>query len=365
MKRIKSYISDSYVFSQILETTIFPQNCWFLTADVINLYPSIVISDGLTQLKRALRLCNFLEDMIMYILDLTNWVLTNNYFLFGDSIWFQKKGTAMGTSLAVVFANIYLAMLETDCFEICRADPNFKMPLLYNRFVDDKTSIFVDKRSGEIFITNFNKMRPNSIKDTYSLSDTNAIFLDIEYFKGPRFLATGLLDTKIYQKTMNNYLYIPPFSAHSKINMTSVIVSMLQRYRMFCNNSDDYISLKQLYYDRLLARGYTRENLLTIFSTNLDRDTLREKRNIKNKSNLDKILPPIFKIINTPRIQNMNITSLLKYTDQVHMDKDSHLFIPQKEPFMSLKRPRNLADYLVTSKFNSLVTPSIIRNSDQ
>ena len=74
--------------------------------------------------------------------------------------------------------------------------------------------------------------------------------------------------------------------------------------------------------------------------------------------------PPLFKTVNTPRIQSMKIPPLLQYTDQVHMDKDSHLFIPQRQPFLCLKRPRNLANFLVSSKFNSLVTPSIARVPD-
>ena len=145
----------------LLETTRFPSSCWFLTADVINLFPSIVISDGLTQLRRALRLCKFSEDDIDFLIDLTGWVLSDNYFHFGDSIWYQKRGTAMGTPLALVFAAIYLAMLETDCFEKCKLNPEFSPPLLYRRFVDDKTGTFLEKKSGEIFMDTFNKLRPD------------------------------------------------------------------------------------------------------------------------------------------------------------------------------------------------------------
>jgi hypothetical protein len=99
-------------------------------------------------------------------------VLTNNYFIFGDTIWHQKKGTAMGTPLAVVFANIYLVVLEYDCFEKCKTDSEYKAALLYKRFVDDKIAIFPDRKSAEIFITNFNKMRPDFIRDTFEISDT-------------------------------------------------------------------------------------------------------------------------------------------------------------------------------------------------
>lgn len=353
MKNIRSYISDSYALSQLLEITQFPQDCIIMIADVVNLYPSIDINDGLLQLRRALIICNFPLKDIEYIIDLTHWVLTNNYFLFGDSIWHQIKGTAMGTPLAVVFANIYLAILELECFDMCKLNPAYKQTLLYKRFVDDKIAVFADRISGLIFIENWNILRPGFILDTFDFSDTSGIFMDMEFFKGPRFLATGHFDTKIYQKPMNSYLYIPPFSAHSKINYSAVILSTLKKYCMFSSADEDYLSQKSLYYNRLLARGYTSKDLLELFELSLDRQTLRDIRN--NKKKKEKILPPIFTIANTPRIIKMNITPLLRYTDSVHLDTDSHIFIPDRQPFLSLKRTTNLKDLLVSSKFNNSI----------
>ena len=155
-------------------------------------------------------------------------------------------------------------MLQTDCFEKCKLNPDFSPPLLHRRFVDDKTGIFLEKKSGEIFMDTFNKLRPHSIQDTFSLSNTSAIFMDIEYFKGPRFHATGFLDTRSYQKPKNNYLYIPPFSAHSKVNMQAVILSTLKGYCMFNTSHEDFLALKILYYNRLLDRGYTPTDLFKI-----------------------------------------------------------------------------------------------------
>lgn len=266
----------------------------------------------------------------------------------------QKKGTAMGTPLAVVFANIYLAMLELDCFEICKSNPEINPLYLYRRFVDDKIGIFSDKKTANIFMDNWNLMRPLSIKDTFEISDTSGKFMDLEFFKGPRFLATGYFDTKVYQKPMNSYLYIPPFSAHSKINYTAVILSTLKGYCMYCTSREDYESIKQLYYDRLLARGYIDSDLCNLFNILLDRQALRDDRNNKRKSK--KMLPLMFTTFNTPRIHQMEITPLLRYTDDVHLDTDSHIFIPQRQPFVSLKRTTNLKDLLVKSKFN---TPTI------
>ena len=183
----------------------------------------------------------------------------------------------------VVFANIYLAMLELECFDICNLNPEYTPVLLYRRFVDDKIGIFSNRKSGTIFMDNFNNLRPNFIQDTFEMSDISGIFMDLEFFKGPRFFLTGYFDTKTYQKPMNSYLYIPPFSAHSKINYSAVILSQLKNYCMYCSSPADYLSLKRVYYDRLLARGYTPKDLIELFELPLDRQNLRDKRNNNNK----------------------------------------------------------------------------------
>ena len=59
--------------------------------------------------------------------------MQNNIFKFGNTYWRQKIGAAMGTSLAVQYANTYVAILELEIII-----PTFKQNLpLYGRFIDD------------------------------------------------------------------------------------------------------------------------------------------------------------------------------------------------------------------------------------
>jgi hypothetical protein len=74
--------------------------------------------------------------------------------------------------------------------------------------------------------------------------------------------------------------------------------------------------------------------------------------------------PPIFQTTNTPRTTEMNIGLLLRYAEDVNKDKDAAFFIPLRQPIVSRKRTKNLANLLVTSKFNSLVTPFIVHTSE-
>ena len=92
----------------------------------------------------------------------------------------QIKGTAMGTPLAVSCANIYLTVLETQVLQRrLKNSPSFRRPILYKRFIDDILSIFEQASDGELFIEEFNKIRPGVIRLTHQISNDNGIFLDV------------------------------------------------------------------------------------------------------------------------------------------------------------------------------------------
>lgn len=46
------------------------------------------------------------------IIMLLGYILPNNYFLFGDLCYKQRKGTAIGSNVALIYAIIFMAVLE-------------------------------------------------------------------------------------------------------------------------------------------------------------------------------------------------------------------------------------------------------------
>ena len=55
-----------------------------------------------------------------------------------DKEYFQQIfGIIMGTNLAPILANIYLAMLQEELKNKCKQDINLKWPTLFLRFIDD------------------------------------------------------------------------------------------------------------------------------------------------------------------------------------------------------------------------------------
>ena len=99
-KLAKSFITQSSDLILDIENKQLSANCCLLTADVDALYPSIIIEDGLSALNAVL--LHFNSENRQLIVELAQWVLTNNFVAFSTRIFHQIRGTAMGTPFAVL-----------------------------------------------------------------------------------------------------------------------------------------------------------------------------------------------------------------------------------------------------------------------
>ena len=183
MKNIKSFINNSNELVCKLESITFSPNCYLLEADVENLYPSIVLEDGLKSLHKALSHHHWEAKNIDFIVELAHWVLTNNYIQFGDRYYLQKVGTAMGTPFAVIFACRHLAIIEIETLNMLLCDGH-NGPQLYYRYIDDIIAVFEYSEDAENFMSVFNNRRIGKRCPKYLVSDTSANFLYLTIFKG-------------------------------------------------------------------------------------------------------------------------------------------------------------------------------------
>ena len=104
--------------------------------DVVSLYPSIPIDDGIgavmDKLKKHASEVITLGLPLRDIESLLHFVLTNNYFKFGEATYRQKTGVAIGNHLAPPLAIIFMDQVEQAMLQ----SSSFKLEV-YHRFVDD------------------------------------------------------------------------------------------------------------------------------------------------------------------------------------------------------------------------------------
>ena len=108
-----------------------------------------------------------------YILDSLNLVLHNMYIEFNGDFYLQTSGTAMDTSLASNYANLFMDKFKTKDFA------NYPLkPFIWKRFVDDIFMVWthgIDQLNK--FVDYINDIHPTiKYTDEYSQSEVN--FLD-------------------------------------------------------------------------------------------------------------------------------------------------------------------------------------------
>jgi hypothetical protein len=378
-KQIKSYISNStdLILKLIQINNNLDKNCCLLTADVENLYPSIEITDGLLAIKNFLNTfqnTNSLElnkQDIECILECATFIIQNNYLEFGNSIWKQIKGTAMGTPFAVTYACIYMHEFEQTLFKkmLNSSKCLYDVPIYYFRYIDDIFGIFQLESSATNFVNEFNNLKENIIKLKITSIGNIVEILDLIV----SISTNDVITTKLYQKPNNMYLYLPPSSFHQPSVFKSFIQAEIKRYLVCCSNEIDFNLAVESFKLRLLARGFGLDFLNKVMNINIERNVLlkiaTQKNNINhNKSNkISTLIPIIFKSNYCERIKSMDIKNCLKYTESLWSDPKSQFIFNSKRstPIVSYKRSKNLKEILITSKFLEDLKPTKVSNLKQ
>lgn len=346
LAKVSWILPDSNSLIKSLEHEHFDPDVLLCTFDVEALYPSIPLDLGIRLFQDFLNEHNSGEARLnTFIVRLLRYVLYYNIFKFHDKFYHQKSGTAMGVTLAVVFANVFMYMLSRQLVSEFLANGTIK---LYRRYIDDIFTIFKSKPDYLLFLKKFNQLHDN-ITLTSTCSTSSIDYLDLTIFKGPRFNHSKRLDTKTYQKPVNAYLYLPAHSGHSLSQKTAFIKGELLRYVRTCSSFIDFSNVKNLFFHRLIGRGYSAELCASISATvnYEDRPLFLNGKQSRDKSTSR---PLVLSLVNTPTIDDLKIgNSLHKHADLLYNNGlDISITIARMSPpslrSTLVRRPRKRAN---------------------
>ena len=350
LRKIKSYISNSAELVKMLDTIKPPQHFQLLEADVDNLYPSIDINDGLHALKSFLTKTGMHYTQVSLLVNLTRWVLTNNYVTFGDKTFLQKSGTAMGTPCAVIFACIYMHVIEQEALDLFSSTRYLiKAVFLFVRFIDDLIAIVSDHNSGLEIMRLLNSRR-RSIHFTFKIRNSEAQFLDLTLYK-TNVKHNHQLSVRAYSKPMNKFLFLPPTSCHPQHVFSGWIVGYGRRLRRNDAADSDFNKDIHDFSNRLLARGYSKSHIQKTLAKIPSRTTIIESINVITMTQQKEIGVP-FVITYSPEINELlpAIKHALSLTEEAYLDPHfPQIFGCRTTPLLSFKRGRNLRDMVAPS----------------
>ena len=202
--RGERHIKNSYDFVEFLNTIKAGDNESMVSFDVVSLFTKIPVDLAMEIARKRLESYPS-EDL----LEITNWsveeictgiriCLQATYLKFYNKFFRQIHGTAMGSPVLVVVANLVMEYVEE------RAIDSFGQQLrVRKRFVDD-TFVILDKVAVDKFFTHLNQIQ-TSIKFTMeSKKDNCSSFLDISITRDH----TGTLDANIYRKPTHSERYL-------------------------------------------------------------------------------------------------------------------------------------------------------------
>ena len=247
---LKTFIKNEMDFLRKFPRNI-GTNSHVMCCDVTSLYTSIPNELGMQALeywirkKSALIPKRFSEAFIM---ESAEFVLKNNFFVFGDRMWRQVIGTAMGKEMASPYACLTVGYLEETILFPKLLPKFFKSPILeqiiehYFRFVDDGIIVLPNDFPAEKFLEILNSMHP-SIQFTITKSTTTTVkgkeyktinFLSVKVLTSPN----GELLTDIYYKDTNSHDYLNYNSHHPTHVKDNIAYCLAKTIIIFTTDED-------------------------------------------------------------------------------------------------------------------------------
>ncbi|CAJ0954330.1 unnamed protein product [Ranitomeya imitator] len=233
VKKTKSYLLDTGHFLEIIQRqgTVPPESI-LVTLDVNSLYTSITHEKGIEATRYLLESSDMSIDSTQFCLDLLDIVLRENYFLYEDTFYVQKCGTAMGANVAPAYANAYM-----NLFEIQHVFPNdlfSRFALGYHRYIDDIFFIWTGTSNSMLdFISQLNSIYPE-LQFTLHHSTESVPFLDTLVIKDTR----GGLSTDLYCKPTDSNSLLHYSSCHPRTTRDSLPRSQFNRVSRIVSNPE-------------------------------------------------------------------------------------------------------------------------------
>lgn len=156
----------------------------------------------------------------------------------------------MGTKMGPSFACLFVGYLEEKMFEQYQGP----IPDLYKRYIDDVFGVSSDSdeelSSFISFVSNFHP----AIKYTFTVSDQNLSFLDIDCH-----IVNNVIVTSVYYKPTDAHCYLNYTSSHPESCKNAIPKSQFLRLRRICSNDDDFGKQCERMSEFFEKRGYPKE----------------------------------------------------------------------------------------------------------
>ena len=345
-QKIPSYIQDTTDFLLKISNykSAHVNGTILATLDVNALYPNIDQEEGANACHEYLEKRSEKSVSSKVLRRLILLVLRCNTLIFKNRFFHQVCGTAMGTPLAVNFANLFMAKFEQQLLhEYERLHK--ERPAVWIRFIDDIFIIWEGNMDGlNKFIKFANCFAKengykSSITFKHATSITNVNFLDTTISLQP----DGTLASTLYNKPTASHQYLHQKSYHASHAKNSLPKSQFIRIRRICSSLEEFDKHAEKYVNHFVRRNYSRKHVIQHYNTvrSMNRDSLLNYRQAtEDTARIPLVLTYNHKFSGIGRV-------LLDVYKRTALQHNTFRKIFPSVPFVAYRRTKNLRERLV------------------
>ena len=225
------HVLNTRDFVQHLKDIGFQQDECIISYNVKALFTSVPIHPAInikSKLSKGKDLQERTSMAIHHIISLLEFCPKNTYFVFQSRNYEHLEGTAIGSPIIYIVANLYMEEFEAKALVHHHTPPS-----LWKRFVDD-TLVVINSTHREEFLKHINSI-DEGIQFTAenTKADGSMPFLDI--FVIPQ--SDGCLSTTVIRKPTNTDQYLQWVGHHAISAEYSVISTQFYRAKAVCSTS--------------------------------------------------------------------------------------------------------------------------------
>ena len=345
-QKIPSYIQDTTDFLLKISNykSAHVNKTILATLDVNALYPNIDQEEGVNACHEYLEKRSEKSVSSKVLRRLILLVLKCNTLIFKNRFFHQVCGTAMGTPLAVNFANLFMAKFEQQLLhEYERLHK--ERPAVWIRFIDDIFIIWEGNMDGlNKFIKFANCFAKengykSSITFKHATSTTTVNFLDTTISLQP----DGTLASTLYNKPTASHQYLHQKSYHASHAKNSLPKSQFIRIRRICSSLEEFDKHAEKYVNHFVRRNYSRKHVIQHYNTvrSMNRDSLLNYRQAtEDTARIPLVLTYNHKFSGIGRV-------LLDVYKRTALQHNNFRKIFPSVPFVAYRRTKNLRERLV------------------
>ena len=244
------HVKNSADFVEKIRNLEVPPVHKIISYDVSALFTSIPVDDALRVVRRRLEADMSLNSRtplsVDQIMELLQFCLSTTYFVYNGVYYQQTHGTAMGSPVSPIVANLYMEDFEQRALATAPHPPS-----VWLRYVDD-TFVEIVEYYAEEFFAHINSIDTNIQFTKESDTEGRLPFLDIcTHVKDD-----GSVKTTVYRKPTHTDQYLNFQSNHHLSHKRSVVRTLLHRADLVVSEEVDRRAEKHHVRATLADNGY-------------------------------------------------------------------------------------------------------------